>query len=90
MTHFINNHSHVHSKLGVIIEFNGPNHYENYMKSLLGPSVMKKRHLEGLGYIVMEVSYQQYKIFDTKEYKIKTIESIMSYINHYLLTSSVV
>ena len=38
--------------LGVVIEVDGPKHYDSYLNTPLGPTIMKKRHLELLNYIV--------------------------------------
>lgn len=58
---------------GVIIEFDGPSHFENYSRSPLGPTIMKKRHLESAGYAVKSIPYWKYSSSDTTSKKEKVL-----------------
>ena len=59
---------------GLVIEINGPSHYETYLGRELGHTIQKKRHLEALGYHVANISHRTYDHRKmTKEEKIKII-----------------
>ena len=45
---------------GLIIEINGPSHYESYLGRELGHTLQKQRHLKALGYNVVAISYTAY------------------------------
>ena len=44
----------------IVIEFDGPSHFENYLGRPLGPTVAKHRHLRCLGYVVASITYNEY------------------------------
>ena len=59
---------------GLIIEINGPSHYETYLGRELGHTAQKRRHLEALGYNVANISYRTYDYGTmTKEEKFRVI-----------------
>ena len=62
---------------GLIIEFDGPSHFENYSKKFLGPTVMKKRHLHSAGYTVKSLPYWNYNITDTIIRKQKVLNDLL-------------
>ena len=64
--------------LGIIIEIDGPRHFENYRNQVLGPTYMKKRHLQSLGYTVKSLPYWKYNINDTLIRKKKNLGSFLS------------
>ena len=66
-----------HTK-GLIVEFNGPSHFEIYSKKFLGPTVMKKRHLNSAGYTVKSLPYWNYDITDTMIRKQKVLNDLIS------------
>ena len=63
---------------GLIIEFDGPSHFENYAKNPLGPTVMKKRHLQSAGYAVKSLPYWKYNTSDTTSNKEKILHDLLS------------
>ena len=62
----------------VVLEINGPFHYDTYINRTLGPTVMKKRHLELLGYEVVTLPYWKYSLRDTKEHKHKILKEYLN------------
>lgn len=62
---------------GVIIEFDGPSHFENYSRSPSGPTLMKKRHLESAGYAVKSIPYWKYNSTDTAAKKEKVLRDLL-------------
>ena len=40
---------------GIIIEADGPFHFESYIQKPVGPTVMKRRHMAAMGYHVISV-----------------------------------
>ena len=63
---------------GIIIEIDGPRHFENYRNQVLGPTYMKKRHLQSLGYFVKSLPYWKYNVNDTLIRKKKYLTSFLS------------
>lgn len=63
---------------GIIIEIDGPRHFENYMNGVLGPTSMKKRHLSLLGYTVKTLPHWQYNVNDTMIRKKKNLNIFLS------------
>jgi RAP domain len=62
---------------GVIVEFDGPSHFENYSRWPLGPTTMKKRHLESAGYAVKSIPYWKYDTTDTTSRKEKLLYGLL-------------
>jgi hypothetical protein len=62
---------------GVIIEFDGPSHFENYSRSPSGPTLMKRRHLESAGYAVKSIPYWKYNTIDTTSKKEKLLNDLL-------------
>lgn len=62
---------------GVIIEFDGPSHFENYSRSPSGPTLMKRRHLESAGYAVKSIPYWKYNTSDTTSKKEKLLNDLL-------------
>lgn len=63
--------------VGLVIEVDGPNHFESYLREPLGPTVMKRRHLRGLGYEVLSISCFEYKLDASKEEKILYLRKVL-------------
>lgn len=62
---------------GLIIEVDGPTHYENYQLLPLGPTAMKKRHLQAAGYLVRTLPYWAYALTSSDALKKKTLLALM-------------
>ena len=63
--------------LGLLIEIDGPSHFENYVNLPLGPTLMKKRHLESFGYVVKNLPYWKYNLNDTSIRKQKLLHELI-------------
>jgi hypothetical protein len=64
--------------LGTVLEFDGPSHFETYVNAPLGPTVMKRRHLEALGYAVTSLPYWKYHLDDTPQQKQHILREALS------------
>ena len=64
--------------IGTVLEFDGPSHFESYLNAPLGPTVMKRRHLEALGYAVTSVPYWKYHLDDVVGQKQKVLRDALS------------
>eukprot|EP01039_Chlorochromonas_danica_P000538 gene538-579_t len=63
---------------GLIIEYDGPNHFETYLNQPLGPTVMKHRHLRARGYLLITLPFWEYKMDMTREQKVKVIKRVIA------------
>lgn len=45
---------------GLILEVNGPYHYDSYASRPLGPTIAKERHLKGVNYRVVSINYNDW------------------------------
>jgi hypothetical protein len=60
-----------------VIELDGPSHYEHFELSPLGPTVMKRRHLEAAGYSVLTLPYWKWGFCDTEAKKHKILGDLL-------------
>jgi RAP domain len=68
----------VPGSMGTAIELDGPSHFESYMRNPLGPTIMKYRHLEALGYNVKSLPYWKYSVDDSVAQKRKVLKELLS------------
>jgi len=47
---------------GVVLEFDGPHHFESYLRRETGTTVMKRRHLQALGLVVINIPFWNYNL----------------------------
>lgn len=62
---------------GIVIELDGPSHYEHYQLAPLGPTLMKKRHLQAAGYTVLTLPYWKWGHCDTDTQKRKVLSDLL-------------
>jgi hypothetical protein len=62
---------------GLILEIDGPTHYESYLQEPLGPTVMKRRHLRKLGYEVVSLPCTEYRLNDSLENKMIYMRNLL-------------
>jgi RAP domain len=65
------------SSKGTVIELDGPSHYEHFQLAPLGPTVMKRRHLEAAGYSVLTLPYWKWGFCDTEAKKHKILGDLL-------------
>ena len=63
---------------GLVIELDGPFHFDSYMHRPLGPARMKKRHLSAMGYVCVSLPYWEYHMLLPEESKRNVLYDAMS------------
>lgn len=58
---------------GIIIEVDGPFHFESYLQQPIGPTVMKRRHLEAMGFHLVSIPYTSWQNIHGNADKIKAM-----------------
>ena len=61
----------------VVLEFDGPTHYDSYLQNPLGPTLMKKRHLTKFGYHVVNMSYAIYSVAANADEKCRIVREFL-------------
>lgn len=62
---------------GIVIEYDGPSHFDSYLWRPLGPTAMKHRHLGALGYRVISIPYWSYRLAQSKEKQLQCIKEAL-------------
>ena len=62
-------------KLRIAIEADGPSHRSRNTGQVLGPAVMKKRHVQGAGWQVLTVPHDEWDILRGRQQKLQFLQS---------------
>jgi hypothetical protein len=61
----------------IVLEFDGPTHFDSYLQNPLGPTCMKRRHLLQLGYRVVSMKHWEYSVTASPELKCRVIREAL-------------
>jgi hypothetical protein len=62
---------------GIVLEIDGPFHFDTYMQQPLGGTIMKRRHLRSMGFELVSLPFWQYKVGLPKDQKVRILRNVL-------------